>query len=257
MTPFAQAGLPGSFASLAAGALSFLSPCVLPLIPAYLSFISGESAADIRGGTVKRPLVLFRTIFFVAGFSLVFVLLAIIFAGGMRFVGNDARRIIGRLAGVLVILFALNTLFDFIPFLRGEWRARATTGAGKSPAPDATTRGGAATGALRALLLGMAFAAGWSPCIGPILSSILLYAGRSGNVAVSAWLLFVYSLGLGIPFLLAGAFIERALPVIAWFKRHQRAIRIVSAVLLGAFGLAMATDTLSSLTRFTPAWLVQ
>ena len=221
--------VPGLFAAFTAGLLSFLSPCVLPLIPVYLSFISGESASALKTGTVKKGMLILRTLYFIAGFTLVFVLMGIIFGGGMRFIGSSASSIITRVSGILVIILAFNTIFDFIPFLRTEMRAQAHSG--------------------KAILLGMAFAAGWTPCIGPILSSILMFAGRDGNIAHSAILLALYSLGLGIPFLLTGIFFDRSAPVLAWLKRHFLAVRIISGILLFLFGLALLTDSLSNTTQ--------
>ncbi len=227
--------LPGMLAALGAGLLSFLSPCVLPLIPIYLSFISGESAAALKTGTVSRFFILRRSLFFVAGFTFIFVLLAIIFGGGMRFLGSSASLIINRAAGALVIILALNTLFDFIPFLRGEARFDAA-------------KTGTPPGILKAFLLGMAFAAGWTPCIGPVLSGILVFAGQSGNIARAALLLTLYSAGLGIPFILAGLFLDKAQPVLNFFKKHGRAVKIVSGLLLLVFGLMILTGGLQNIT---------
>ena len=240
MIPIAGSSGIGFFAAFGAGLLSFLSPCVLPLIPVYLSFVSGESAAVLKSGTSRKFPILIRTLLFVAGFTLIFVLLAVIFGGGMRFIGSSANLIITRIAGILVIVLGLNLLFDFIPFLRTEIRVQRD-------AHDTTTRNDKTSG-LRALLMGMSFAAGWTPCIGPILSSILLYAGQSGNLVRAVVLLALYSAGLGIPFIVAGLFLDRALPVFSWFKRHMKGIKIVSALLLLAFGLAMLTGGLSGIT---------
>ncbi len=220
--------VPGLFAALAAGLLSFLSPCVLPLIPVYLSFISGESVEALRGAR-RRWVLLGRSATFVAGFTVVFVALALAFGGGMGLVGMGSSRAVmralTRVAGVVVILLAINILFDFIPFLRFERRA----------SPRASGR----IGALRAFLIGMAFAAGWTPCVGPILSSILLYAGNGGSAFRAAMLLAAYSAGLGIPFILSGLFLDRALPLLNLLKRHMRAIKIVSAVLLIALAIPL------------------
>lgn len=220
--------VPGLFAALAAGLLSFLSPCVLPLIPVYLSFISGESVEALRGAR-RRWVLLGRSATFVAGFTVVFVALALAFGGGMGLVGMGSSRAVmralTRVAGVVVILLAINILFDFIPFLRFERRA----------SPRASER----IGALRAFLIGMAFAAGWTPCVGPILSSILLYAGNGGSAFRAALLLAAYSAGLGIPFILSGLFLDRALPLLNLLKRHMRAIKIVSAVLLIALAIPL------------------
>ena len=188
--------IPSLALSFSAGLLSFLSPCVLPLIPVYLSFISGESVISGRTADTAKFRLFTRTLLFVAGFTLVFVVLAIVFGGGMRFIGSNASLIIMRIAGVAVILMALNLIFNITPFLAREFRLDVSGRLEKA-------------GWIRAPLFGMAFAAGWTPCIGPILSTILLYAGRSGNAAHAAVLLMAYSLGLGVPFILSGLFFER------------------------------------------------
>ena len=229
--------LPSVALSFAAGLLSFLSPCVLPLIPVYLSFISGESVLSVSDNREARGRLFGRTLLFVAGFSVVFVLLAIIFGGGMRFLGSSATSIITRVSGILVLVMGINLVFNLLPFLAREFRLDT---AGKLDK----------LGWVRAPLFGMAFAAGWTPCIGPILSSILLYAGQSGNALHAAILLSAYSLGLGLPFILAGVFFDRARPVMNWFKRHMTAVRIVSGLLLAFFGIAILSGGLSGITTF-------
>ena len=230
-----SASLPGLFGAFFAGLLSFLSPCVLPLIPVYLSFISGESLTEIREGSGGRMRLFLRSICFVLGFTVVFVLLAILFGTGARFIGSSVPRMIMRGAGVVVILLGLNMLFDFIPFLRGEIKAQAPSTAASFS---------------KAFLFGMLFAAGWSPCIGPILSSILLFAAQAGNVVKAAFLLGAYSLGLGIPFLLVGLFFDKAEPVLQWFKRHTRGVKITAGLLIIFFGILMVTAGLASITTF-------
>lgn len=262
MIPLESVATPGVFAALAAGLLSFLSPCVLPLIPVYLSFISGESASALgmaggsaarenRGVRGIRAALLIRTLFFVAGFTLVFTALAIIFGGGMKFIGSSATVWINRGAGLLVIVLGLNTLFDFIPFLRGEYRVKDPGAvSGSSETGKTQTFTARLGGPLKAVLLGMAFAAGWTPCVGPILSSILLFAGQDGNAARAALLLAAYSAGLGVPFILTGLFLDRAAPVLGWFKKHMLAVKIVSGLLLIGFGIALLAGSLSGITVF-------
>lgn len=217
---------PGLLAAFAAGLLSFLSPCVLPLVPVYLSFISGESVAAIKSGGTRKWTLLARSGLFVAGFSAVFTALSIVVVGGgMLALGAGYAAIVSRIAGIAVVILALNMLFDFIPFLRIERRADPKLG-GK-------------IGGARAFLIGMAFAVGWTPCVGPILSSILLYAGNGGNGFRAALLLVAYSGGLGVPFILSGLFLDRAMPVMAFVKRHMRAVQIASAVLLIAFAVPL------------------
>ena len=126
-------------------------------------------------------------------------------------------------------------LFDFIPFLRGEIKAQAPSTAASFS---------------KAFLFGMLFAAGWSPCIGPILSSILLFAAQAGNIVKATFLLGAYSLGLGIPFLLVGLFFDKAEPVLQWFKRHTRGVKITAGVLIIFFGILMVTAGLASITTF-------
>lgn len=244
--------IPGLFASFAAGLLSFASPCVLPLIPVYLSFISGESAEIYSRGETRNathgasrrfPLFL-RTVFFVFGFMLVFALLAVVFSGGMSLAGIGAKRLVGRVAGALVIVLAFNTWFDFIPFLRQESRPGMEKFSRGDTKRDSSPRSGSALSLLRPVLLGMAFAAGWTPCIGPILSGIVMYAAQAENAARAALLLAVYAAGLGVPFLLAALFLDRLLPLFGVLKRHAVLVKAVSAILLLVLGLAMITDGL-------------
>lgn len=241
MTP--SIPLPGLLATFIAGLLTFASPCVLPLIPVYLSFISGESAETLKNGKASRFALLMSTLLFVAGFSLVFVALAVVFGGGMRFIGSSAPLIINRVAGILIIILAANTLFDFIPFLR--FTLRMDTKKDSSVNTDSST-----VNPFRPILFGMAFAAGWTPCIGPILSSILLYAGSAGMVDQAIGLLALYAAGLGLPFILTALFFERFQPLLGWLKRHMTAVRILSALLLAGFGVLMLTGGLEGITRF-------
>ena len=195
-----------------AGLLSFLSPCVLPLIPGYLSFISGRSSQEIHSGEAKAG-IFFRTLFFVAGFSTVFIGLGLLFSGGGMLFAGRATRIITSVAGGIIVLFGLNMIFDIIKVLNREVRAHVST----KPA-----------GAAGSFVVGMAFGAGWTPCIGPILASILLVASRSGRAPEAAILLGSYSAGLAAPFLLAGLFFERMSPIMNWFKKRGKEVRIAS-----------------------------
>ncbi|HTX71484.1 MAG TPA: cytochrome c biogenesis protein CcdA [Rectinemataceae bacterium] len=225
----------GLLTAAAAGLLSFLSPCILPLIPGYLSFISGYGLSDLRSGPA-RPRVFARTIVFVLGFSLVFAMLGIVFSGASILLGGLSRTLT-LVAGLLVIVLGLNLLFDFIKVLNLEARFHASS---------------APRGYAGAFLLGVAFAAGWSPCIGPILASILLYAARAGNTAHAALLLVLYSAGLALPFLATGLFFDRLRPLMDWFKRHARGVQIVSGILLIALGLGMALGRLGRISALAP-----
>ena len=189
-----SASLPGIFGAGLAGLLSFLSPCVLPLIPVYLSFISGESLTEIREAKKGRLRLFLRSLAFVAGFTVVFVLLAILFGSGARFIGSSIPRIVMRAAGGVVIVLGVNMIFDFIPFLRNQLKMQTSRAINKPTSENSAEQsgssfGGAAVRFFKAFLFGMLFAAGWSPCIGPILSSILIFAAQSGNAGQAALLL--------------------------------------------------------------------
>ncbi|HUX42889.1 MAG TPA: cytochrome c biogenesis protein CcdA [Rectinemataceae bacterium] len=226
---------PGIIAAFGAGLLSFLSPCVLPLIPAYLSFISGYGLADIRSGSA-RGRVMVRTLAFVAGFTIVFAVLGVLFAGGGALLGGGTpklglqagglspSKIAMIVAGIVIVLLGINLVFDFLKVLALEARFH----------PDKAPRG-----IFGSVIFGMAFAAGWSPCIGPILASILLVAAREANIAKSFVLLGSYSLGLALPFIAVGLFFDRMKPILDFFKRRANEVRIVSGLLLVALGLSM------------------
>lgn len=214
------------FLALVAGVLSFSSPCTLPLVPGYLGYMSGVSSS--RGRTLGAACL------FVAGFALVFTSLgaAASSLGGLLL---DHRALLEKVAGALIVLLGL-FLFGLVraPFLMREGRPLMQR---VRPGP-----GGA-------LLLGLAFAFGWTPCIGPVLGSILLLAGGQGTVAAGALLLFLYSLGLGVPFLAAALFLDRYAAVSEWLRRQAPVINAVGGVLLVAMGslvfLGQLTQVLS------------
>lgn len=219
------------FLALAAGVLSFLSPCVLPLIPSYISFIGGVSLQDLQDTEPRRGPVVLRTLSFVLGFSIVFIVLGIVFSGSSFLLGG-ATQVINYVAGAVVIVLGLNVIFDFWKFLNFERRFHVTS------AP----RGYVGSG-----LVGMAFGAGWTPCIGPILASILFMAGQSGQVVRGAWLLGAFSLGLGLPFILASLFFPAFLRWLQRIKRHLNTIRIASGVFLMGIGVLIALGRLQTL----------
>jgi cytochrome c-type biogenesis protein len=218
----------GLFVAFGAGVVSFFSPCVAPLVPGYLSYISGSSVQQLelgRGSEHRR--VLLSSLLFVLGFSLVFVVLgasASLLGGFLQ----EHRRELNRLAGLVMILMGL--------FLAGLLRLpqlyqdRRFHLAGRSPG-----RGGS-------VILGMAFAFGWTPCIGPILASILFYVGASETATQGALLLLAYSLGMGIPFIFAGLAFSRAVATLSWLKGHYRAINLVSGAILVGMGALFLTD---------------
>ena len=230
--------LPAMFVALAAGIISFLSPCVLPIVPPYLAFMSGVSIAEMEAGGRARLRAFTAALFFVLGLSTVFVLLGFTASWlGMFFLQNQI--LLARISGVVVIVFGLHFLHVFrIPFLDRE--ARIETG-------DA---GGSAFGAY---ILGLAFAFGWTPCIGPQLGAILSMAASEASVARGTALLAVYAAGLGLPFLLAAVFLSRAMGVMNRLKRHMGLIEKVMGVLLIAVGLALLTGAFSAFSF----WLLE
>lgn len=221
------------FAAFFAGVISFVSPCVLPLIPGYLSFISGVSVEEMKDKDEKSKVlrrVGLNSIFFILGFSVVFILLG----ASATFLGKfllSRLAILYKVAGVIIIIFGLHLLGLFkIPFLNYEKRFHSRT----KP-----------LGFLGAFLVGLAFAFGWTPCIGPILAGILLVASNQETVGQGIVLLSFYSLGLGIPFFLTGIGFNRFLGVSGWLKRHFKIIEIVSGVFLIVVGLLIFFNSIS------------
>ncbi|MFW5785864.1 MAG: cytochrome c biogenesis protein CcdA [bacterium] len=229
---------PNLIISFAAGVISFLSPCVLPLIPSYLSFIGGVSLDDLKQDALSRRPVVLRTVFFVAGFSAVFIVLGAAFTGSGMLVGG-AFQAINLIAGGIVILLGLNVIFDFWKFLNIERKVHV------SSVPK---------GYIGASLFGMAFGAGWTPCIGPILAGILFMAGRSGRLATGILYLAVYSLGLGLPFLIAGAFFPAFLRGMDRIKRHMTTIRVAGGVFLMGIGALIAFGRLQRFNATLISW---
>lgn len=228
-------------AAFAAGFLSFISPCVLPLIPGYISFVSGASLDEMRAGdAAARRHVLLTSLAFVVGFSIVFVALgASASAIGRFLLGNIP--LLGKIAGALIILFGLHTMGVFrLGFLDTEKRAHAK----RKPA-----------GPLGAVLVGIAFAFGWTPCIGPILAGILAIAASRETIAEGVLLLGVYSLGLGVPFLLTSVAINRFFSVTARIRRHYHAIELVSGGLLVVIGVLIFTGQLTIIARYLEPYL--
>ena len=207
--------------AIVAGIISFTSPCALPLVPSYLSYVSGLPVSELSDGQAKR-LVVRSTATFVAGFTAVFTALG---ASSTLFGSLLIRHLptIMRVSGVVIIIFGLSmTGFFRIPILSRERRLDLTK---------------ISRGPLGAFPLGMAFAFGWTPCIGPILASILAVASTSHTMAWGAILLALYSLGLGVPFLVLALGIGRARRSLNFLSRHGRAIEIGGGLLLVAVGV--------------------
>ena len=220
-----------------AGVVSFLSPCVLPLIPGYISMLSGESIDELRAGTgvgvVRR--IFSNSIAFVIGFSTVFIALG----ASATWVGNflaTRRRIFEIVAGIIIIVFGLHlTGLVKIPFLYRD--KRIDTGAPKR-------------GLLGSFILGFAFAFGWTPCIGPILTGILAIAATRDTVYAGMFLLAVYSAGLAIPFLLTGLGLSQFLKFYGRFRKYLQAVEVGSGVLLVGIGLLIAFNKFTVLSGY-------
>ncbi|MEQ8329450.1 MAG: cytochrome c biogenesis protein CcdA [Longimicrobiales bacterium] len=235
----------GFFIALTAGLFSFLSPCVLPLVPSYLTFVTGMSLEDLEAG-VNRRATMIHSVLFVTGFSAIFVLLG----ASASFLGQFFRqyeRIVAVGGGIIIILLGLHMagVFRLLPLMQ-EKRLHLND----KPA-----------GYLGTLGVGMAFGAGWTPCIGPVLGAILTYGFSQDTVWAGVGLLSVYSLGLAIPFLVASLALDWFLQA---FKRFRRWIPVVeksSGVLLVLLGLLLITGkftVLSSwLTQYTPAFILE
>jgi len=223
-----------------AGILSFLSPCVLPLLPSYVSFITGMSFEDLTGNTDRkrvRNLTITNSLIFIAGFSAVFIALGASssVAGQVLFRYQEWLRIIG---GILIIIFGLFIAgFLKLDFLMRERKLHL---------------GGKPAGYIGTFAIGMTFAAGWTPCIGPILGSILLYAGAKGSAVYGIKLLSVYSLGLGVPFFISSLAINSFLSYSRKLQKHMKAIMIVSGLLLIAFGVLLLTNRLKDIVGLFP-----
>src|SRR6266508_1019899 len=234
-------------AAFLAGVLSFISPCVLLLIPGYLSFISGVSLEDMLGAGQSRAAtapvrrhMLFTSLFFVLGFSLVFIVLnATATAVGQLVLSK--LTLLGKIAGIVIIIFGLHTMGILkIGWLYHEKRFQQAN----RPA-----------GAIGAMLVGIAFAFGWTPCIGPILAAILAIAGAQETVGQGVRLLAIYSAGLAIPFLLTTLAIDRFFAAFARIRRHYHAIEVVSGALMVAIGVLIFTNNCTIIARFLQDYL--
>ncbi len=220
-----------------AGLLSFLSPCVLPLVPSYLAYVGGSAQAS-------RSVLIRNSLLFISGFSLVFIALGAS-ASALGGILRENRTILITFGGVLVLVFGLIML----GLIRLPWLYRDTRPQFK----------GEASKPWGALLLGMAFAAGWTPCIGPILGGILTLAGTTATLSQGVLLLGSYALGLALPFLLAALAIGPFLRFSSGFRRYLPWVERGAGALLVIAGLLMVSGTYTSLNtyliRFTPEWL--
>ncbi len=228
--------------ALLAGAISFLSPCVLPLVPPYLCYMAGASLSDISGSDVQpvdadlRRKVVGRALLFVLGFSVVFISLG----ASATFIGQFLLKwsnVLSQVAGVIIILMGLHFLGLF-RFALLQREARFQAGGG---------------GAMGTFVMGLAFAFGWTPCIGPILAPILGLAGSRETMGEGAFLLGVYSAGLGIPFVLAALFVGPFMNFLERFRKHLHRVEQIAGVLLVLTGILFLTG---GMQRFA-FWLLE
>jgi cytochrome c-type biogenesis protein len=234
----------GYITAFLGGLLSFLSPCVLPLIPSYVSFITGISLEDFKTGdkTRIRKITLINSFSFVVGFSTVFILLGVSssFVGRLFAVYYDHIRIIG---GIIIIVFGLYVMGIFkLDFLASEKRVHLQS----KP-----------RGHFGSFIVGLTFGAGWTPCIGPILGSILLIASTTGSAMQGFKLLLVYSLGLAIPFMATSLAINSFLSNFKIIQRYMKLIMILSGLLLIGFGIILLTDKVYLLLSIAPDFGVE
>lgn len=212
--------------------VSFLSPCVLPLVPGYLSLMSGVSTSTVIGqrdseARAETFRILRATLLFAAGFTIVFVALGAAATGVGRLLLEN-QRLLNRFAGALIVVMGLVIAFGVMPrLLGGERRVQV------SPSR---------LGVFAAPVMGMAFAFGWTPCIGPVLAATLSLAAAESTLGQGMLMLFAYSLGLAVPFVAAGVGFARLTGVFAWFRRNARAVNVVSGSVLVAFGIVLVLD---------------
>ena len=227
-----SAFLPSALVALFAGVLSFLSPCVLPIVPPYLAYISGISVSDMSDGKSSSSAFL-PALFFVFGLSTVFLLLGFTASAlGSAFLSYQMS--LNFFGALLVMVFGAHFIGIFrISFLDREARF------------EASNEGGSAFGAY---ILGLAFAFGWTPCIGPQLASILTLAASEASLVKGTCLLGIYAIGLGFPFLLVAAFLARLTGLLDWFKRRMQKVERTMGLLLWTIGLLMLTGGFADLS---------
>lgn len=230
-----------------AGVISFLSPCVLPLVPSYLAYIGGAPLSHLQGGSPEKEVrgqVLLNSLGFITGFSLIFVALGAS-VGALGQLLFAYRLTFQKIGGALIILFGLHIagLLKLPPLAR-EWRLMKWENPG---------------GFFSSALVGMAFSSGWTPCVGPILGSILVLAGTGGNVGQGTLLLGAYALGLGVPFFLSALAANRFLRFFVQFKRALPVVNVGAGIILVLVGVLLFSGYLtllnSYLIQLTPEWL--
>ncbi|MES1171073.1 MAG: cytochrome c biogenesis protein CcdA [Actinomycetota bacterium] len=222
--------------AILAGLVSFASPCVVPLVPGYLGYVSGMAGADV-GAKRNRPRLVLGVLLFVAGFSAVFIVLTIVVSA----LGAQVQAqidVISRILGVVVILMGL-AFMGAVPFLQAEKRMHVSPRAGLAGAP----------------LLGVAFGLGWAPCLGPTLAAVLALSLTEGSQGRGIVLAVAYCLGLGIPFLALAFWIEHSSKVLAWLRKHRVALMRIGGAMLIVLGVLLVTGLWGEVTGLLQGWI--
>ncbi|WP_166356425.1 cytochrome c biogenesis CcdA family protein [Phytoactinopolyspora limicola] len=221
--------------AMLAGLVSFLSPCVLPLVPGYLGYVTGLSGDELSGA--RRGRMVMGVSLFIVGFGLVFVSYGLLF-GGLGSTLREHADIITRIMGVVTI--ALGLMFaGWLPGLTRQWTASSTPTIGLAGAPA----------------LGIVFGLGWTPCMGPTLAAVQFLAFDEANAGRGALLSFMYTLGLGLPFLLAALAYHRSLRMFGWLRRHQMVLVRFGGVLLVVLGVLLATGAWNEIMARMQGWI--
>lgn len=223
------------FLAFSAGLLSFLSPCVLPLVPAYISYLTGSSIEELKYNKTKL-LTLYKSFGFVLGFSVIFILMGVSITsiGKLLITHKDLFR---RIGGIIIIIFGLHTIEIFK--FKLLYREKRFLYFDKINGPFSS------------LIMGMAFALGWTPCIGPILSSILIYATSMDSIDKGVLLLVMYSIGLSVPFILTAMALESFTEQFKRFSKHLPIISKISGILMIIMGIIIFTNKLAILSQYT------
>ncbi|MEX2587183.1 MAG: cytochrome c biogenesis protein CcdA [Actinomycetota bacterium] len=234
-----DAGSVGFFIAFVAGAASFLSPCVLPLLPGYLSYMSGVSVEKVNSGRASPRRLLVPTLLFVLGFSTIFVALgtSASLAGSLL---TQNRLLVARIGGALIVIMGL-AFMGVLPLKWLYYERRMDMRTGSTVAGN--------------YLMGLAFGVGWTPCIGPTLGATLLLASQEPTAARGASLLLVYSLGLGVPFVLSALGVSKLAGVLSFFRRHQKWVMRTAGAILVGFGLLLFFDRVYVISAVIQRWM--
>jgi cytochrome c-type biogenesis protein len=226
--------------AVVAGLVSFFSPCVIPLLPGYLSYATGLSGADLASGEAgnHRGRMLLGSVLFVLGFTVIFVILGATTGGLSRWLFTWQDEITRVMGGVLILLGLV--FAGFVPLLQREWRIHTIPAVGLGAAP----------------FIGAIFALGWTPCIGPTYGVIFALTVNDGTAARGALLSACYALGLGVPFVIAGLAYRRTLGAVAWVRRHQAAVMRAGGLMLVAVGVLLLTGLWNEIVQWLQVQLV-